>query len=688
MDFKKAIASLVPQWLKKEIQTPFVSSTASRLPMEYPGGFWKKKNFLEEYKNWPYACATARAEDVANIQLKLMKGDEEVTDDPILDLINRVNDGMTKKDLFIATQVYKDLDGNAFWFLARETTGSDNKKGDVKEIYILKPDRVHIVLDKENGLKVAGYVYAMKDGTRIPFDPEEIIHHRVFNPLAEHPFPGRGMGVVEAAAWAIDTDNEIRQWNYKFFRNSAQPKGILAFKGEGSLDPDEFKRIKEEWSVNHQGSENAYKTAIISGNMEWQETTSTQSEMEFMDQRLFSRDEILALFRTPKSILGITDDVNRANADAAIYVFALRTIKPLMQHLVDTMNEFLLPILDDTEEYHFEFVSPVPEDRAAIISEYSAGIDKWLSRNEIRAREGLPPSANGDQFFGTLAQVPIDNTIEESKKNLKPQYKKEKNDAEKIVDAFVAKMPKAVEVKQLSDLAKKNHIEWWNKNIEVNSAALQRELIKYFERQEKIVQKNLRQEMKGLNPLEFKLKAVEDIVFDMPSEIQAGISLITPFIKEYIKKSGEQGTILAGGEMFDDGTASIDKFVKDRASYFSESVNNTTRDKILSQVQDGIDNSETIDQISTRISGVFEDATTSRTVMIARTEVSASSNFGATEAYSQAGIEQHQWIVVDPQDIDCSENDGAIVKIGDEFPDGDVQPPVHPNCVCTTIPIF
>jgi HK97 family phage portal protein len=200
---------------------------------------------------------------------------------------------------------------------------------------------MQIVPDKTNPIAVGGYIFTQPDGARIPFSPKEILHFKNFNPTGYHPFPHRGMGIVEAAAWAINTDNEARAFNYAFFKNSAKPDGILTTAGDGAMDTDELMRIRAEWDASYQGSANASKVAILGGGLTWTEISRSQKDMDFVNQRTFSRDEILALFRTPKSIIGITDDVNRANADAAIYVFALRTIKPLMQSLADHLTEML-----------------------------------------------------------------------------------------------------------------------------------------------------------------------------------------------------------------------------------------------------------------------------------------------------------------------------------------------------------
>ncbi len=676
----------------KAIRQPFSANVSSLFGSIY-NTIFTRRDYISEYKNWVYSCCNARSEDVANIELMLFKDDERIFEHPILDLLNRVNPYMTKHDLFSATQTYKDLDGNCYWFLAREE--KSNNEGEIKEIYVLRPDKVQIITNKTNPLLIEGYVYTQPDGKKIPFAPSEIIHHKNFNPAANHPFPGKGMGIVEAAHLTIYTDNQMRLYNAAFFKNSARPDGMLIPAGDSAMSPEEYKRLKEEWNEEHKGSENAHKIAIMQGGLKWEPISSSQVDMQYIDQKRFNRDEILAMFRVPKTLVGISEDVNRANADAAIYVFSLKTIKPLMQKLVDTLNEFLLPEFDE-EGLRLDFKSPVPDDKDAMRADFTAGIDKWFTRNEIRAVLGLPPTENGDQFFGTFSQMPIDSIKPEDKKSIpspKPAVKdsKPKTAGADIVDKFVAKLPKASTkgIKEVNPLAKKQYIELWKNHLQISGNALRKKLVTYFEKQEEQVQKNLREELKGFNPHEFKLKGVSDILFDKEKAVDAGISLITPFIKDYIKRSGEQATVLAGGEDFDTETPKIEKFIPKRAEYFAETVNDTTAADLMRTIQEGIEEGEDLDSISERVADVYNIAKTSRTDMIARTEVSASSNFGSIEAYKQAGIEKQQWIVVDPTDEDCLMNDGQIVKIGEPFNDGSIQPPdPHPNCECTTIPVF
>lgn len=673
--FSKAIASLGAKI--KEINTPFTAG-GSKYSLQFNGsggGLFKKGSYLDEYKNWVYACVNQRAKAVANIDLFLKQDGEIVEDHPVLDLLFKVNKGTTKYNLFFQTQSFKDLDGNAYWFLAR-----DDKKV-IQEIHILQPDRMSIVRSATNVLEVAGYVYTQKDGTKIPFDAKDILHFKNFNPQGGHPFPHKGLSIVEAAQWAIDTDNQIRKWNFNFFKNGARPDGILTQEGDGAIDEVEYKRLKEQWTADHQGANNAYKTAILSGGMTWTKVGTSQSELEFAGQKNMNRDEIASIFEVPKFLIGVTESINRATAEAAIYVFTLFTVKPLMQDLVDTLNEFL--VAEFGENLELDYKSPVLEDRANIIAEYTAGANVWLSRNEIRAREGLSPTRDGDQFLTPFNLMPQDEVIKAVvvKKPKQKKAKKVKSVGQKAVEAYVAKMPKA-DGKGMTAGAKEVWKLTWKKLVEKNTKPLVKDLKKYFAAQKDEVLANLKDNIKDIKDI--KTKAV---LFSEKDAIKLGINLITPHIQEYLKAGGENAAELTGVD-FVASTPAIEKFIADRAQYFATTITDTTYAALKDQLKQGMDAGESIDDIADRVAQVYSDAEGYRSEMIARTEVSASQNFGTVTAYEQAGVEKIEWTVVDPEDADCLENEGVEVKIGDAFPSGDTQPPVHPNCVCGTLPVF
>ncbi len=657
-------------------------------------------NFLQAYKGWVYAAVSAIAQEVGDIQLRLMrsttKGDVEVLDGELIKLIARVNPRMTQQELFEITQSHQELEGNAFWFLARDGMGK------IREIWPLRPDRVTFTQDKENPLMIAKFFYRQKDGRRTEFEPKDIIHFQQFNAEGDYPFPTRGLSTVQAAMLAIDTNEFARQWNKRFFLNSARPDYILST--EGRLSPDEYERLKRKFESAHRGVENSHKFLLLQGGLKADKLTATQKEMDFVKQVLQSRDEILAIFRVPKTILGITDDVNRANAEATNFVFASRTIKPKMDKIVNTMNEFLVPQFGDDLFYTFE--SPVPEDRDRIVSEYEKGIDKWLSRNEIREAEGLPPTVEGDKFFGNFNLAPLDEVTEE-KKNIEPVGQKEKEETppanqkeEKNGDLRKTVSERVNELfnKEAKDDTERdnekrgltfNQIQKFGviflKGVEQDEKRIKDLLIPFFERQKKLVKETLEQNLKGLKAKEYDMKAADDVLPSEGDEIKAAIDLMTPEYRAFVERSGQEAIALVGSDLvFDVGNPEVQDFLKTRLEFFSESVHGTNFNKLRAEIQAGLDEQQSIAEISERIDAVYDQTNVDR---IARTEASAISNFGNNRAYKQAGVQFKEWVNFNPFDDPCLIG-GEIVPINDVFSNGLVTPPAHPNCVCSIVPIF
>jgi len=76
-----------------------------------------------------------------------------------------------------------------------------------------------------------------------------------------------------------------------------------------------------------------------------------------------------------------------------------------------------------------------------------------------------------------------------------------------------------------------------------------------------------------------------------------------------------------------------------------------------------------------------------RALTIAITEGQRAKIEANVDSYAANNVEQIEWTTNDPCP-DCEQNDGKIVNMGDDFPSGDQQPPVHPNCQCDVIPVM
>ena len=85
------------------------------------------------------------------------------------------------------------------------------------------------------------------------------------------------------------------------------------------------------------------------------------------------------------------------------------------------------------------------------------------------------------------------------------------------------------------------------------------------------------------------------------------------------------------------------------------------------------------------ISSVIDDPR--RALTIATTEMARATSVASLDSYQEFGLEQVEWLALDPCEICAGNEDAGAVNVGDEFPSGDTEPPAHPNCRCSLVPV-
>lgn len=276
----------------------------------------------------------------------------EVTNHLALQIWNRPNDFYTRQEFVESGQQHFELTGESWWVISR-AAGSTLPM----ELWPVRPDKMQPVPDAEEF--IVGYIYTGPSGEQIPLNRDEVIMVRSPNPMD----PYRGMGPVQTILPDLNASNMAAQYVANFFENSAEPGGIIEVP-EMLSDP-EFQQMTTRWREQHQGVSNAHRVAVLE-KAKWVDRKYTMKDMQFTELRSASSEMIREAFGFPKPMLGTTDDVNRANAEAAEYVFAKWLLVPRLERLKQALNSEFLPlffpkgVIPDVE---FDYETPVPEDK-------------------------------------------------------------------------------------------------------------------------------------------------------------------------------------------------------------------------------------------------------------------------------------------------------------------------------------
>lgn len=258
-------------------------------------------------------------------------------------------------------------------------------------MWVVTPDRMEPVPDPDEYL--AGWIYTGPDGEKIPLELDQVIQIRVPNPLN----PMRGSTPLTAAGPDIAAGKAAAEYNNMFYENGAYPGGVLEAPTE--LSDTAFDRLMLQWRERHQGVNNAHRVAILENGVKFSSVSPTQKDQQYIEQRELSRETVREAWTFPKPMLGATDDVNRANAEAAEYVYAKWFTEPRLKRIKQALNNDFLPLFGTTGQgVEFDYDCPVPEDldreaseRTSKASAFQTYIDAGVEPEDAALICGLPP---------------------------------------------------------------------------------------------------------------------------------------------------------------------------------------------------------------------------------------------------------------------------------------------------------
>jgi HK97 family phage portal protein len=323
----------------------------------------------------------------------------EVTRHACLDLWNRPNPFMTGQEFREIFQQHIDLTGESDIVIAR-----DPRSPLPLELWPVRPDRMTPVPHPTEFL--SGWIYTGPDGEQVPLGVDEVIQIKMPNPLD----PYRGLGPVQALLVDLDSARYSAEWNRNFFLNSAEPGGIIEV--DKRLEDDEFTELTTRWREQHQGVAQAHRVAVLEQG-KWVERKFSQKEMQFAELRGVSREIIREAFGIHGHMIGISEDVNKANAEAGERSFSKWLVTPRCGRIKGMLNNKLLPLYG-AQGLEFDHDQVEPPDRQAddreLVAKSQAAqllVGVGFDPADVTATVGLPDmkyvgkpeeSATGDKF--------------------------------------------------------------------------------------------------------------------------------------------------------------------------------------------------------------------------------------------------------------------------------------------------
>lgn len=336
------------------------------------------------YSAYVYACVKKRAEKVGQlISFKMfdLRGNE-ILNDPILQLLEKPNNYQTKDEFFELYQTYKDLTGSAFIWVLK----IGNK---TKELNLLKPDLVTIKYSEQTG-EIIGYEYGKANGTKVNIPADEVIAS--FNPSPITNYVGKaGLSPLRPGGKSVDTETQLMDYQRNVLKNGGKIEGILQFKTD-YLSEEQIKELQEKFQQRFADAKRSGTPLVMYGDGDYKNLGLTPTELSFLESKKATREDVMMIYGVPKTVLGITDGVQKGNYEEANRNFINETIEPLIKNITNKLNQFLVP-----ENRELVAVDVAPDDIDLKLKKIeSGGQYNYMTINERRELMGLEPVPEGD----------------------------------------------------------------------------------------------------------------------------------------------------------------------------------------------------------------------------------------------------------------------------------------------------
>ena len=238
--------------------------------------------------------------------------------------------------------------------------------------------------------------------------------------------------------------------------------------------------FREGWG---KGGSNAGKIPLLEDGMDIKPYQFNAKEAQYAETKQLSREDVAAAYHVNPSLIWHTTTQTYASAKDNARALYADCLGPTLQMLQQRVNAFLLPMVGADPSLYVEFdltekLKGSFEERAAILQASVGG--PWMTRNEARADNNLPPVDGGDELITPLNVItggrasPQDSAPKSAElKLITPSHRKDRDDTIRIKgksdeqdDADVAAILKKFFERQAKSILPKIGAgrDWWDED--------------------------------------------------------------------------------------------------------------------------------------------------------------------------------------------------------------------------------
>ncbi|MCU2348142.1 phage portal protein [Enterobacter roggenkampii] len=345
-----------------------------------------------------WACVRLLSESISTLPLKIYVRQPDgsrkaATDHPAYSILcRRPNSEMTPSRFMLMVVASICLRGNAFI----------EKKFIANRLVSLVPLLPQNMVVKRLTTGALEYKYTENGNERI-IPVKNIMHIRGFG------LDGVcGMMPMKTGRDVIGSAMAVEESAAKIFEQGLQSSGFLS--ADNALTDDQRERLRG-YMASFTGSKNAGKIMVLEGGLKYQGVTMNPEDAQMLESRAFSIEEICRWFRVPPFMVGHTTKQSSwaSSLEGMNLQFLTHTLRPLLVNIEQEIGRCLLDSDDDVFA-EFSVEGLLRADSAGRAAYYTSALQNgWMSRNDVRRLENMPPIEGGDIYTVQLNLTQLKN---------------------------------------------------------------------------------------------------------------------------------------------------------------------------------------------------------------------------------------------------------------------------------------
>ena len=352
-----------------------------------------------------HAVVSFLADSVAQLPLKVYRRQGETDrqrdrDSTIAKLLWRPNADQTAYELINALSVELLLMGCAtLWILPDPNSDSGYQLRLIPREWIMNTEReTNYAPDK---LRITAGT-----GNYIDIPRTEFVQFRMYSPGN----PGGYQSPIAALRQTLNEQIQADRFRTEIWRSSGRFNAYITRPKDVAPWDDETKKkwltaFREGWG---QDGSNSGKMPLMEDGMEIKPYQFNAKEAQYAETKQLSREDVAAAYHVNPSLIWHTTTQTYASAKDNARALYADCLGPTLQMIQQRFNSFLLPMVGADEDTYVEFdltekLKGSFEERASILQSAVGG--PWMTRNEARADNNMPPLEGGDELIVPLNVV-------------------------------------------------------------------------------------------------------------------------------------------------------------------------------------------------------------------------------------------------------------------------------------------